>query len=159
MATKKTKKQTTEPLGESVHRIWLAGLGALASAEEEGGRLFRRLVEKGESYSGPAKEPVRSAKGKVRETVDDVRSRARGTVERLEKGVDGGIGSVLERIGVPSRDEIADLTRRVERLTRAVESMKGGTGKKTARKKVAKKKTAKKAAKKKTTRKKTSKKD
>ena len=167
MAMKKTKKkQSTEPLGEYVHRIWLAGLGALASAEEEGGKLFRRLVEKGEAYSEPVKEPVRSAKGKVRETVDDVRSRARGTVERLEKGVDGGLGSVLERIGVPSRDEISDLTRRVERLTRAVETMQTGTGKKRTAKKAAKKKVAKKAAKKatkkaakkKTTRKKTTKK-
>lgn len=32
---------------ESAQKIWLAGLGALAVAEEEGGRLFDRLVEKG----------------------------------------------------------------------------------------------------------------
>jgi poly(hydroxyalkanoate) granule-associated protein len=152
MATKKTTKKKTakaEPLGESAHRIWLAGLGALASAEEEGGKLFRRLVEKGESFRGPVKEPVKSARGKVRETVDEVRGRARTTVRRLEKGVDDGFGTVLDRLGVPSRDEIADLTARVERLTRAVESMKGGTRKKTAAKKAARK-TVKKAAKKKT---------
>ena len=33
----------------SLHRIWLAGLGALAKAEQEGGdELFLELVERGE---------------------------------------------------------------------------------------------------------------
>lgn len=32
---------------ESAQKIWLAGLGALAVAEEEGGHLFERLVQRG----------------------------------------------------------------------------------------------------------------
>jgi len=162
MATKKksAKGPAAEPLMESAHRIWLAGLGALATAEEEGGKLFRQLVERGESFRGPVKEPIRSARGKVQETVDEVRSRAGRTVERLESAVDDRVGSVLEKIGVPSRAEIADLTRRVERLTRAIESAGVAVpAKKAARRKkttgssaAARRKTAKRATKKTTSR-------
>ncbi len=35
-------------LKNNVHRVWLAGLGALAAAEREGGELFSRLVREGE---------------------------------------------------------------------------------------------------------------
>ncbi len=162
MATK--KKSKTEPLTESAHRIWLAGLGALATAEKEGSKLFRDLVAKGETFDASVQAPVRSARGKVRETFDDVRSRAGKTVERLENAFDDRVQDVLHRLGVPSRDEIASLSRRVERLTDAVDSASGpakkrattrkkATAKKTATRKTAAKKTAKKkAAKKKTTR-------
>jgi len=34
------EKNTQDDLKDSVHRIWLAGLGALAAAEEEGSKLF-----------------------------------------------------------------------------------------------------------------------
>jgi len=141
MATK--KKSTSEPLTESAHRIWLAGLGALATAEKEGSKLFRDLVAKGETFDTSVQTPVRSARGKVRETFDDVRSKAGKTVERLENAFDDRVQDVLQRLGVPSRDEIASLSKRVERLTKAVDSSTGTAKKRTAtRKKSAAKKTA-----------------
>jgi len=161
MATK--KKSTTEPLTESAHRIWLAGLGALATAEKEGSKLFRDLVAKGETFDASVQTPVRSARGKVRETIEEVRSRAGKTVERLESAFDDRVQDVLQRLGVPSRDEISSLSRRVERLTKAVDSSAGPAKKRTTtRKKAAAKKTttkksaAKKAPKKKVAKKKTS---
>ena len=145
------KKTTTEPLSESAHRIWLAGLGALATAEKEGSKLFRDLVAKGETFDASVQTPVRSARGKVRSTIDDVRSRAGKTVERLESAFDDRVQDVLQRLGVPSRDEISSLSRRVERLTKAVDSAGAPANKRTAaRKKTVKKKAA---AKKSTTKK------
>jgi parallel beta-helix repeat protein len=45
---KERAKELQSDLMESAHKVWLAGLGALAMAEEEGGRLFKNLIEKGE---------------------------------------------------------------------------------------------------------------
>jgi poly(hydroxyalkanoate) granule-associated protein len=158
MATK--KKSASEPLTESAHRIWLAGLGALATAEQEGSKLFRELVAKGESFDASVQTPVRSARGKVRETIDGVRSKAGKTVERLESAFDDRVQDVLQRLGVPSRDEIASLSRRVEKLTEAVDSAAGPAKKRTATRKkaAAKKSTTRKAAAKKTPKKKVAKK-
>ena len=148
-------KPTSEPLTESAHRIWLAGLGALATAEKEGSKLFRDLVAKGETFDASVQTPVRSARGKVRETIEGVRDRAGKTVERLESAFDDRVQDVLHRLGVPSRDEIASLASRVERLTNAVDTAAGSTKKRTATRKKAsvkknstKKATAKKVSKK-----------
>ena len=47
-ATKKTKKDDT--VVDAANKIWKAGLGALRTAEEEGSRIFKSLVEKGEDF-------------------------------------------------------------------------------------------------------------
>ena len=41
-------------LRDTIHRVWLAGLGALVAAEREGGSLFRDLVQKGEEVERDA---------------------------------------------------------------------------------------------------------
>ena len=72
MAVKKNSKKTQAlpMLKESAHEIWLAGLGAFALAGDEGGRLFKQLVKKGEGdgegeqgADQPAVEPCRGPAG------------------------------------------------------------------------------------------------
>ena len=43
----KTAAQLAEQLKASAQEIWLAGLGALARAQEEGGKMFDTLVKEG----------------------------------------------------------------------------------------------------------------
>jgi len=148
----KKKKDTQSELKDSAQKIWLAGLGALAAAEEEGGKLFRSLVERGEKYQSPLGDPVASASKTVRGTVSKARTRAGKTLDELESVFDEQVGAVLHRLGVPTRSEVSKLTRRVEELTRAVRGEK-----KTGRKKAAPRKTAaKRKTARRTTRKKTS---
>ena len=141
MAKKKSKQGE---LRESAQKIWLAGLGALATAEQEGGKLFKTLVVKGEKHQKTLKKPVDRAAKKVRGTVKDVRGRAGKTIKKVEDVFDHQVTSALHRLGVPTRKEIADLTRRVETLTRRLEGTAGVKRKAAPRKKVAKKTTAKK---------------
>ena len=125
MAKKKPKKGE---LRESAAKVWLAGLGALATAEKEGGKAFKNLVRRGERYQKSIKKPVGEAKKKVGDVFDHQ------------------VTMTLHRLGVPTRKELADLTQRVEQLTRRLEATpktaKKAAGKKTtAKKKVAAKKT------------------
>ena len=39
-----------DELTEQGHKVWLAGLGALATVEEEGTKLFNRLVDRGQEF-------------------------------------------------------------------------------------------------------------
>lgn len=146
MAKKKPKKGE---LLESAEKVWLAGLGALATAEEEGGKAFKTLVHKGERYQKSLKKPVGDARKKVEGTVKEVRGRAGKTWQKVEHAFDHQVTMALHRLGVPTRREIADLTRQVETLTR---KLGGKTA--TTRKTAGKKRTAKKAVRKKTTAKK-----
>jgi len=41
------KKDPQNDLTQSAHKIWLAGLGAVAMAEEDGGKLLKSRVERG----------------------------------------------------------------------------------------------------------------
>ena len=143
------KKRKQGELRESAQKIWYAGLGALATAEQEGGKAFKNLVSKGKKYERSLKKPVARARKKVSGTVDDVRDKAGKTWKRVEGALDKQVEAALHRIGVPTRKELADLTRKVEALTRKVgggSKKKTGTARKTttrkkttARKKVARK--------------------
>ncbi len=142
----KNKKRAANELKASMHRIWQAGLGALSAAEEGGSKLFQVLAERGQELE---KGPVTEAKKKVKGAVKIVRDRAGKTLESLDSSIDRKIASAIQKMGVPTRDEITKLTRRVDRLAAMIESQKASrkkATKKTAKK--AAKKTAKKSAKK-----------
>ncbi len=123
MATKK-KKKTTDEMRESAHQIWLAGLGALSVAEEEGTKLFKRLVKEGQSFEKRGKQRLESMQGKVEDRVDDVRDKAESTLDRLGSSFDENVAATLKRLGVPSRHEIQRLTKRVEELTAKVDALR-----------------------------------
>jgi len=122
MAKKMTKKAQAVPmLKESAHEIWLAGLGAFALAGEEGGKLFKQLVRKGEGMEKMNKARI----GKLVARAEDVRGDARTAVAKLTTPIETGMTNAMHRLGVPTRKEIATLTKRVEELTKVVAKNKG----------------------------------
>ncbi len=104
-------------LRRSAHDVWLAGLGALSLAEEEGGKLFRALVKRGAGLETRNAERIE----KLVKRVKPVREDAVEALHRVGVGVDSSLAGVLHRLGVPTRKEIAGLTKRVEELTHSLE--------------------------------------
>jgi len=119
-STQGTEKNVQEELKDSVHRIWLAGLGALAAAEEEGGKIFTRLVDRGRDVESRGKVEV----DKVKAEVDRMKTRAEGAFETWGDKFDEKLTSTLNRLGVPTRDEIRNLTQKVEELNAKIEQLK-----------------------------------
>lgn len=113
-------KDVQAELRESAHKIWLAGMGALAVAGEEGKSLFQTLVAKGEEIEGRSRGQVEKVKGKLA----DAKAGVSVMVGRLQESVDEQVTAALTRLGVPTRKEIAALTKRVEELAKSVEKMK-----------------------------------
>lgn len=103
-------------LKESAQRIWLAGLGALVVAEEEGSKMFQTLVEKGKDWEDQRKE---QAEAKWSEG----RSRVGQKIDDLEQELEDRITHAMHRFGVPSRNEIRDLSDRVEELTEKIDAL------------------------------------
>ena len=81
MAQTTRKSKGTLVLRESVEQVWLAGLGALALTEEEGSKLFKTLVKRGEGFERTAKKQLQKAVATAKE--------APGTaLTRIEQGLD-----------------------------------------------------------------------
>jgi len=116
--TKKEKLQGE--IKESAQKIWLAGLGALAIAEEEGSKIFRNLVEKGEKFESAARVRVSDLKGKVEEGKEKVE----GQFDKMEEMVNHSIASFLGKMGVPTREEITQLSSKVEELMGLIQKLK-----------------------------------
>jgi len=127
-STKKSdkKKEVKIPaeLRDSANKIWLAGLGALSMAEEEGEKLFKTLVQRGESFESRGKKQVKKVGEKIGDRVGQARDKAGETWSRFEEVVDEKVAGALQRLGVPARDEIKRLTQRVEELTKKVDHLK-----------------------------------
>jgi poly(hydroxyalkanoate) granule-associated protein len=122
MATRKISKKTQAlpMLKESAHEIWLAGLGAFALAGDEGSRLFKQLVKKGEGVEQVNKGRI----NRLSSRAADLRGEARSAVSRVTTPIEAGMTNAMNRLGVPTRKEIATLTKRVEELTRVVAKSK-----------------------------------
>lgn len=129
MTSKKQMDQDfKEEIKQNAEKVWLAGLGALATAEEEGGKLFRGLMKKGESYEKKGLAQFDKLKAKVEGVAETAKDRAgeawgrvEDKVEDVEDKLDDRVAVVLRKLGVPSKNEISTLTRRVEELTLLVE--------------------------------------
>jgi poly(hydroxyalkanoate) granule-associated protein len=114
--TRKTTKKTGA-VKEVAQDIYLAGLGAVAAAGEEGTKLFEDLVKKGRALEKTGRAKVEQALDKAR----GLRGDARKVVAKAAAPLDEGMTTAMHRLGVPTRREIQSLTRRVEELTRVVE--------------------------------------
>ena len=121
-------RDVQKEIKDSAHKIWLAGLGALAVAGEEGKTLFRTLVEKGEEFEAKGRDEVEKVADKVRDRVGDRVSDAKSSMgelwDKVQDGLDDRVAKTLERLGVPTRKEIATLTKRVEELAKGIEKAK-----------------------------------
>jgi poly(hydroxyalkanoate) granule-associated protein len=113
---------------EAIHQIWLAGIGAVATARKEGPQRFEQLLEEGARISDKARKvadnAVKTALEQVQSTVGsrvkDAQSQANDALDNLEKIFQTRVHRALSRIGVPSADQIASLSKRVQALSDSV---------------------------------------
>ena len=144
MNAKKKSKELQQDIMDSAHKIWLAGLGAVATAEQEGGKFFTNLVEKGGKVEKKSREKSREQVERAKGTVAGMKTVAESYWETFGRTVDDQMTAVIHRLGVPSKEEIETLTKKVEALTVAVDNLrtKQASASKPAAKKAAPKKAA-----------------
>jgi poly(hydroxyalkanoate) granule-associated protein len=129
---KTTKKRTAVAprMKESAQAIWLAGLGALATAGDESSKIFQQLVKRGEAVDKQGRGRMKKLAAKA----GDLREDAAATIStRVRKPLDKGMATALHRLGIPTRSEILELTKRVEALTKAVQKKQKNGGKPAAK--------------------------
>jgi poly(hydroxyalkanoate) granule-associated protein len=176
---KPAARKVAPPAIESAREIWLAGLGAFSVAQQESGRiieqgtkLFDRLVAEGSKVEKKTRKDVEGVVDEFRgemegrmeamkHQADAVRKQASDNWDKLEKIFEARVGRALSGLGIPSSDDVKDLSGKVQKLSGEVAALeskirvsaakgpaKKPAARKPARKKVAKKKVAKTGAKK-----------
>ncbi|MCK9382294.1 MAG: phasin family protein [Sulfuritalea sp.] len=111
--------QLSATIRESAQQIWLAGLGAFAKAQQEGNKVFDALVRRGESIQ-------QSTRKVAEDKVTEMAAKATGTWDKLEQVFENRVARSLHSLGVPTRDEVAVLAKRVVELKAAVDKLNAG---------------------------------
>jgi poly(hydroxyalkanoate) granule-associated protein len=142
--------QLASSVKDSAQQIWLAGMGAFAKAQAEGGKVFEALVKEGVSLQrktqAVAEEKLGDVTGKMSSMASEVTSKAGASWDKLENIFEERTAKALGKLGVPTAKDVAELQRRVEELSAAVAKLSKTTAKTPATKSAAAKAPAKKAA-------------
>lgn len=119
--------QLPDELSGRAREVWLAGLGALSRLEEEGDKIFRDLVERGEKYESKRRKQLDDATGEIRKQQEsltkDFTQRVDEATKTVEKAVSDTLSTTLGRIGVPTRDEVRGLSEKVGTLSKKLDAL------------------------------------
>lgn len=126
---KSDDKQLAAAVRTSAQQIWQAGLGAFAKAQQEGGKVFAKLVKDGTDLQKRTRHLAEDKVSGVTDTLtsmaDSVSKQAAGSWDKLEQVFEDRVARSLTSLGVPSQKDIQKLTKRVEDLSKSVAALSG----------------------------------
>ncbi|MGH8213521.1 MAG: phasin family protein [Rhodanobacteraceae bacterium] len=109
---------------DSAQQIWLAGLGAFAKAQKEGGRFFETLVEEGartqEKTRAYTQAQFEEAQRKAGPWIETARQRTSDAFGKIEQAFDERIARAMRRMQMPTHEDIRQLNARLDELTSEV---------------------------------------
>jgi poly(hydroxyalkanoate) granule-associated protein len=111
-----SEKQLAATIRASAQQIWLAGLGAFSTARKEGNKVYDALIKEGRVIQSFAEKAVDSRLRKAAAKATDTR-------HRLEQVLEGSVARSLKRFGVPTKQGIDSLSKRVVALTALVDKL------------------------------------
>lgn len=121
---------------ESAQQIWLAGLGALSKAQQEGGKYFETLVEEGaqvqERTRNYTQKQFEQAQQRAEPWVNGARKRTADAFGKFEQMFDQRLARAMDRMRMPTREDFDNLTARIEELERQVRAGKRSTTRRSA---------------------------
>ena len=128
--------QLATSVKESAQQIWLAGMGAFAKAQEEGGKVFEALVKEGTNLQkktqGLAEEKIGEVTGRMSAMAETVSSKAGQNWDKLEAIFEQRTAKAMGKLGVPTAKDVQALAQRVDALAAAVAKLSKAPAKKAA---------------------------
>jgi polyhydroxyalkanoate synthesis regulator phasin len=132
-AKKKTERHSGWIHTTSLREGWQAGLSRLAAAEQDAEKQVRRLIKRNRISAADAQQLLGALRSRLvseRKRVQrDVIARLKALDTRVKKErhvlgrvVNDAVRHALAAFNIPSRREVAELTRRVEELSRKIDA-------------------------------------
>jgi poly(hydroxyalkanoate) granule-associated protein len=130
-STRDASSNTQARMLDTLHRIWLAGLGAAVKAQRGAPQLMEDLIDEGarvhSETRGAAEKALRSllgdTKAKLNARVAQVRDQAGDALDNLEKIFQTRVHRALTQLGVPSAEEVEALSTRVDALNNSIDRL------------------------------------
>ncbi|MBT2321953.1 phasin family protein [Variovorax paradoxus] len=121
----------TDRIKDSAQQIWLAGLGAFAKMQQEGSKAFEALVKDGmgvqKKTQQAAEETLAQAQARMSGFASEFGTKAAGGWGKLESIFEDRVARALEKLGMPSAQEVAALQARVEALEAELKRKNAGS--------------------------------
>lgn len=136
MATSPPKKRQAAPstppkdhLALPAHQVWLAGLGAMAKAQEQGSKAIEALLNDGLAFQrksqAEAQQRLQEATERLSHMASDFGQQATGRVDKLEHLFEDRVAKALQRLGMPSMLDLQLLSERVAQLESQLAQLQG----------------------------------
>jgi poly(hydroxyalkanoate) granule-associated protein len=101
------------PLLETARKVLLAGIGAVALAQEEIEEFVNKLIDRGEI-----------AERDGRKLIDELMEKRRKKTREAEEELDDRVEDLLDRMNVPTKADIEALSAKIAILTKKVDELK-----------------------------------
>ncbi len=137
--TTRNKTSATAPQDSTTppaQHVWLAGLGAIAKAQEQGSKAIEALVNDGLAFQrksqAEAQQRLQEATERLSHMASDFGQQATGRVDKLEHLFEDRVAKALHRLGMPTLMDIQMLNDRVAQLEAQLAALAGSAKKKPA---------------------------
>lgn len=108
-----------------VRKVLLASLGGVVLTADEAGELFTRLVERGEIAESDAQKIVTDLRNQGRKREEEA-SQARDDIsKKAGLALEDSVETILNRLNVPNKAEIEELSRKIGLLNEKVSTIDG----------------------------------
>ena len=116
------EQDAAKMLRDNAHKMLQAGFGMvgmsqdrLATVQEDFNEFFNKLVERGEAIEVDGRKFFDELIERRKEQIENVADKA---------DIDGRIEAVLNRMNLPSKDDIDTLTKKINALSRKIDQLK-----------------------------------
>jgi poly(hydroxyalkanoate) granule-associated protein len=108
--------KASNTLVEGLRRLLLASIGAVAMTRDEVEVFVSKLVERGELAQKDGEKLLKELRSRVRE--------GRPQVQKVGERVEQGVEEFLNRLNIPSKRDIDDLSAKIAQLSARVDELR-----------------------------------
>ncbi|WP_420629992.1 phasin family protein [Candidatus Leptofilum sp.] len=105
------------PFVEGIRRALLASVGAVSVAQGEAEKFVKRLVEKGEIAE-------KDGRALLNDLAENRKQRAQESSKRVSDELEKRMEGLLNRMNIPTKSDIEQLSNKVAELTKKIETLK-----------------------------------
>lgn len=110
--TETTEQNEKSSFYEYLHKVLMAGIGAVALAQDEIETFVQKMLERGEIAEKEAKT-----------LLDEVKSRRKEHVKKTEEALDKQLENLLSRMSIPTKTDLEDLRQRIQELSDKIDQL------------------------------------
>lgn len=109
----------------TVRKVLLASLGGVALTADEASEVFTRLVERGEMAESDAQRIIADLRDQGRKREQEASQTREEISKRAGVALEDSVETILNRLNVPNKAEIEELSRKIGLLNEKVSTLNG----------------------------------